>query len=496
MPVTSFTFSELLRTLQDIEDGLLRSAGGFGVEAISELSQFTPSTLQSLVNGCKDLDQVGKINQAARRIQLVAEARLCLEESSASLCAELSREANTLLSVQISSRSVERSVDLSENLPSYHMRRHFLATLHDPYPAAEDKEALVRITNESVLQPGTPLKKRTLLSVEQLTLWFINARRRSGWSQIVRKFARNDRNRMKLLVQAKMLASDPSARAIATQSSLVGNLDDLLRENLGDLTPADKEEFEDDWNSMISWIKYGVKEKVGDWVYDLVAANKKSPPRTGQARAVTTAANRSPARKTATKTQTKPRKAKQRASKTPSMDSTSVLESTPELSMCSTADNSFSSFGSNGSLVQHNPFQQYQLQQSPSLNTRGGRKVKALPKRATQKLPAEALYISKSSLWCPHKALDANTEQALCFALPLKDNNESGSIDTCYPVPEERKTALSLASEALAQVSGQTNSYLPASKQQMFPPYDAMGQIPFVPRRENLSSNSLSAAFG
>ncbi|KAJ1602597.1 hypothetical protein NDA14_006897 [Ustilago hordei] len=477
MPVTSFTFSELLRTLQDIEDGLLRSAGGFGVEAISELSQFTPSTLQSLVNGCKDLDQVGKINQAARRIQLVAEARLCLEESSASLCAELSREANTLLSIQISSRSVKHSVDLSEMLPSYHMRKHFLATLHDPYPTAEDKEALVRVTNESVLQPGSPLKKRTLLSVEQLTLWFINARRRSGWSQIVRKFARNDRNRMKLLVQAKMLTSDPSARSIATQSSLVRNLDDLLRENLGHLTPADKEEFEDDWNSMISWIKYGVKEKVGDWVYDLVAANKKSPPRTGQARAVTTAANRSPARKTATKTQTKtatktqtkPRKAKQRASKAPSMDSTSVLESTPELSMCSTADNSFSSFGSNGSLVQHDPFQQYQLQQSPSLNTRGGRKVKALPKRAAQKLPAEALYIN---------------------------NNESGSIDTCYPVPEERKTALSLASEALAQASGQTNSYLPASKQQMFPPYDAMGQIPFVPRRENLSSNSLSAAFG
>ncbi|KAJ1027974.1 hypothetical protein NDA13_003426 [Ustilago tritici] len=463
-----FSASGLLHSLQQIEDEFLSTDRNDHTHLVERLARLHDGTA-NLKNDVNDQDTIDRIRLAAQRIQVVAETRLSLEKTFETLrdkavtdAALIARGANLIA-------PPSQAPDLSETLPSYHMRRHFLATLHDPYPAAEDKEALVQITNESVLQPGTPLKKRTLLSVEQLTLWFINARRRSGWSQIVRKFARNDRNRMKLLVQAKMLASDPSARAIATQSSLVGNLDDLLRENLGHLTPADKEEFEDNWNSMISWIKYGVKEKVGDWVYDLVAANKKSPPRTGQARAVTTAANRSPARKTATKTQTKPRKAKQRASKTPSMDSTSVLESTPELSMCSTADNSFSSFVSNGSLVQHDPFQQYELQQSPSLNTRGGRKVKALPNRAAQKLPAEALHTN---------------------------NNESGSIDMCYPVPEERKTALSLASEALAQFSGQTNSYLPASKQQMFPPYDAMGQIPFVPRRENLSSNSLSAAFG
>ncbi|KAJ1041515.1 hypothetical protein NDA11_004398 [Ustilago hordei] len=463
-----FSASCLLHSLQQIEDEFLGTDRSDHTHLVERLARLHDGTA-NLKNDVNDQDTIDRIRLAAQRIQVVAETRLSLEKTFETLRDKAVTDADLIARGANLIAPPSQAPDLSETLPSYHMRRHFLATLHDPYPAAEDKKALVRITNESVLQPGTPLKKRTLLSVEQLTLWFINARRRSGWSQIVRKFARNDRNRMKLLVQAKMLASDPSARAIATQSSLVGNLDDLLRENLGHLTPADKEEFEDDWNSMISWIKYGVKEKVGDWVYDLVAANKKSPPRTGQARAVTTAANRSPARKTATKTQTKPKKAKQRASKTPSMDSTSALESTPELSACSTADNSFSSFCSNGSLGQHDPFQQYQLQQSPSLNTRGGRKVKALPKRAAQKLPAEALYIN---------------------------NNESGSIDTCYPVPEERKTALSLASEALAQASGQTNSYLPASKQQMFPPYDAMGQIPFVPRRENLSSNSLSAAFG
>ncbi|KAJ1035144.1 hypothetical protein NDA18_000741 [Ustilago nuda] len=460
---------ELLSQLEAIQDKLLSSDDQGTIPHISTIREALKSETPLIDS---DLRSSQEVRQAVTRLQVISSALIELEVDSDKVRRETSTEASRLLTKlpkPDDMGTMAQPESLSETLPSYHMRKHFLVTLHDPYPTAEDKEALVQTTNESVLQPDTPFKKRTLLTVEQLTLWFINARRRSGWSQIVRKFARNDRNRMKLLVQAKMLASDPSARAIATQSSLVGNLDDLLRENLGHLTPADKEEFEDDWNSMISWIKYGVKEKVGDWVYDLVAANKKSPPRTGQARAVTTAANRSPARKTATKTQTKPRKAKQRASKTPSMDSTSVLESTPELSMCSTADNSFSSFGSNGSLVPHDPFQQYQLQQSPSLNTRGGRKVKALPNRATQKLPAEALYIN---------------------------SNESGSIDTCYPVPEERKTALSLASEALAQASGQTNSYLPASKQQMFPPYDAMGQIPFVPRRENLSSNSLSAAFG
>lgn len=198
---------------------------------------------------------------------------------------------------------------------------------------------------------------------------------------------------MKRLVRAKLSSSNQSTPPSLTSEKPSDDLDVVLSDNLGrPLTLADKQQFEDDWASMISWIKYGVKEKVGDWVYDLCAASKKTP-KPGMPRPVTTVAKRHPARKTKPAAKPKSRTANPRASTTPSIDSTldsSKLESTPELSMCSTADTSFSTFGSSLSMSHYNPFQVgNDILQSPTVKARGNRKVKALPKRAGKQQPDE-----------------------------------------------------------------------------------------------------------
>nr|CAI59740.1 homeodomain transcription factor bE4 [Sporisorium reilianum] len=447
----TFGFAGVLESLKDIEKEFLSANQDGYSELVSRLDSLRRRVFVDAQSYSLDQRSIDEAHQASQRIQLVAQARLTLEQSFDELRIKTLRQASQAIEEATKAKQpFEVKQNLSETLPSYHMRKHFLATLDNPYPSQADKEVILRITNDSAAGSGRPP-----LDAHQLTLWFINARRRSGWTHILRKFARGDRSRMKVLIQTKMFSS--GLLAPVPSGTLAYSLDNVLSDNLRrPLTPADKTEFEEDWDSMLSWIKYGVKEKVGEWVYDLVAASKK-PPKAGQARAVTTPAKRAPARKTATPAQSKPRKPKQRASKTPSIDSVgdhSALESTPELSMCSTADTSLSSFASNLSMMQYDPFQHRDdLLQSPTLHAKSTRRVKALPKRATQ--------------------------------------HHESATGTCLPVPEDFTLSSTSAAHAQAALSTQP---------QLFPPYDfALGQAPMpLPniRRESLSSNSLSAAFG
>nr|ANB43490.1 b mating type protein [Ustilago esculenta]QBH70115.1 homeodomain transcription factor bE1 [Ustilago esculenta] len=376
---------ELLTDLEEIQASLL--SNNQSPDILSRLQWAQEAFRQGAISNKGDPDVRRKIQETVRSITVVSEALVQLEAQSKNIADDSAKEVFQLLR-----SDTEGENPLSESLPSYHMRKHFLATLDDPYPSQDDKEALVEVTNESAARSDNKQ-----LNVHQLTLWFINARRRSGWSHILRKFACNDRNRMRLLIQTKLVSSDLPIRTEPLRSVLTHKLDDVLRENLGrQLTAEDKKAFEDDWASMISWIKYGVKEKIGSWVHDLVAANKKNL-NPSQGRAVPTAAKRTPARMITT-AQAKPRKSTQRASKTPSMDSnreSSGMESTPDLSTCSTVDTSFNSLSSNLSMMYYNPFSHpNDVLQSPSLNLKGGRKVKALPKRV-QKLSTDSLSTGK-----------------------------------------------------------------------------------------------------
>ncbi|TKY90799.1 hypothetical protein EX895_000797 [Sporisorium graminicola] len=459
-PTNSFTFAGLLRSLRDIENDFLSVDGDEYADLVGRLEalQARVVDVQSEHLGQKAIDEA---HHASQRISLIAHTRLSLVKTFEELNSKMLREAKKTIEDHMKPKQyVEVQQDLSETLPSYHMRKHFLVTLDSPYPTQADKEALVQITNDSSAGAGRPP-----LETHQLTLWFINARRRSGWSNILRKFARGDRSRMMALVKSKMVSSRLSAPLQSDELSLIRSLDDNLSDNLGrPLTAADKKEFEEDWDSMISWIRYGVKEKVGEWVYDLVAASKK-PSKPGQARAVTTPSNRTPARKTAAQALWKSRKAKPRASTTPSVDSTissSGLESTPELSMCSTADTSLSSSSSNLSITHYEPFPRRDgLLQSPTLHAKRIRRVKALPKRVAQQKP---------------------------------HSNDEKAIDTCLPVPKDFN--LPCTHE---QVEDSQDASHISTQAQLYLPYDAFRQAPMPlsgMRRDSVSFNSLSAAFG
>lgn len=390
---SSFSLTSLLDCLNEIKNNLLQDEEENRAVLLRRLRKLHQEAYDQVANLPNDPERIQLVHQVARRIEIVANTIILIDQEFTSGCSEVVHGTSKVMQeVNVASPAVECR-NLSEDLPAYHMRKHFLHTLDNPYPTQEEKEGLVRLTNESTARVGLSKANRPPLEVHQLTLWFINARRRSGWSHILKKFAREDRSRMKHLVRAKLSSSNQSTPPSSTSDSLSNNLDDVLSDNLGrPLTPVDKQQFEDDWASMISWIKYGVKEKVGDWVYDLCAASKKTP-KPGMPRPVTTVAKRHPARKTKPAAKPKSRTANPRASTTPSIDSTldsSKLESTPELSMCSTADTSFSTFGSSLSMSHYNPFQDgNDILQSPTVKARGNRKVRALPKRAGKQQPDE-----------------------------------------------------------------------------------------------------------
>lgn len=489
----NFDFDELLESLKDIESDFLSNEPKLLSSLVNRLESLQRKAVIDVQSCSLSHKSISRVRQITRRLQIVAQTRLSLEETYEDLASKICQQASHAFGAFEDATKLKQSLEvkqvLSESLPSYHMRKHFLMTLDSPYPSQADKEALMRITNKSSTGAGRPP-----LESHQLTLWFINARRRSGWSNILRKYARGDRSRMKALVKSKMVSSSLSAPLQAGQLPVMHSLHDNLSDNLGlPLTAADKKEFEEEWDSMISWIRYGVKEKVGEWVYDLVAASKK-PAKPGQPRAVTTSAKRSPALKPATPAQSKSkqRKAKQRASTSLSIDSTigsSGLESTPELSMCSTADTSLSSFASNLSMTRYDPFPHHgDLLQSPTLHAKRNRRVRALPKRATLQKPNSngKCKFCFSSRPCPLFPLT--------FPLLLFPDPDEKAIGTCLPVPTDFK--LPCTHE---QVEDSEDASHISTQAQLHPPYDALGHAPMPlsgMRRESVSFNSLSAAFG
>lgn len=398
----ALSFSDMLAILEEVEEQLLAYDDRL-LSSAMKLARLPEEVSKSQQSGLLSQASANQLHNIAQRIQAVSQTRLRVEETYCQLETELKQNAIRISSKQSESLDQTKSLDLSESLPSYHMRKHFLEHLDNPYPSQNDKESLVEATNASSAQRKKSEERGNDLQLNQLTLWFINARRRSGWSSILRKFARNDHQRMSLLMQTKMDTCNMSSHHERSPAILAHSVDDVLRDNLGRLNDADKKEFEDDWTSMISWLKYGVKEKVGDWVYDIVAISKK-PLKAGQPRTVTTAANRTPVRKTAASS--RPKRATRRISKTPSVDSdiSSEHESTPELSMCSTADTSISSFGSNISLLQYDPFQaSHEALLSPTVQAAATRKVKALPKRSQKADSAGTYRTAFREIW-PHAA--------------------------------------------------------------------------------------------
>ena len=171
-------------------------------------------------------------------------------------------------------------------LNAKHMRDWFLRHLGHPFPSREDKEQILAETNACI-------RDRTLrLKYTQIVLWFINTRRRSGWTAFLRHYARGDKVKLFNLAQAieneeggthetrqwsaghaitltpasavqanKPMLSDPNTSSGLSLQSLLPNMDDIARR-------AMKRE----WSNIVDRVRIGAKERIGDWVDEVISA--------------------------------------------------------------------------------------------------------------------------------------------------------------------------------------------------------------------------------
>ncbi|SPO27781.1 uncharacterized protein UTRI_04186 [Ustilago trichophora] len=251
----------MLAALESLEQEVLISKEEIGTDLLIQSEALTLKAQRALLGDLKDMSTATKIYQTISRIKTVLETRLQLDRFFSTLCRDLVQE--TLDCLESNKGSLRHRTDrVSIFLPNYHLREYFLKNLHDPYPSSKDKEMLARVTNASVSRiSASSVGQHSALDIRKVSHWFINARRRSGWSRILRTFAKNDHAKMQLLVKTKLLSSIPPVESPSKSSSVTQTLDEVLTDTFGrQLTAAEKKEFDNEWLGLISWTKFGVKE--------------------------------------------------------------------------------------------------------------------------------------------------------------------------------------------------------------------------------------------
>nr|WJN24830.1 homeodomain transcription factor bE [Farysia itapuensis] len=405
-----FNLFDMLSVLEHVEHDMLNDEE-VDEAVVSRLESCVRPMISHLDKCSEDKEELAQIYAASERIRVVAQTRLSLEERGEEIFSKVFSEALQAPSSTTSQARTDTLTDFSESVPSYHMRKHFLSMLDDPYPDQAEKLQLVKAINEYFAKSVSP-PRLCVLRLEQLGLWYINARRRSGWSHILGKYARNDRKRMKALMQARMLEDHLPIRSPLDASAGV-DVKSLLRDNLGPTyTISSQQEFKDDWDAMLSWIRYGVKDKVSNWIQDIVDESKKTSKKQIKPRAVSNAAKKTPGRRSHAGRQTKA------SEESPSKASSRSDKAESEWSSSSAGDcSAFFSGSSADSMSSLDASLTYGLDMaSPTLNIARGRQIKALPSRTQSTLnPADTRLCKRCSAICvPCSYEQPVSEQSLC----------------------------------------------------------------------------------
>ncbi|KAK0527288.1 hypothetical protein OC835_005025 [Tilletia horrida] len=126
------------------------------------------------------------------------------------------------------------------------LRQWFLDNLVNPTPDKEEKEDLVRRTN-ALPDGGLGGRDKKPLTYQQVVLWFINMRRRSGWTEFKQLYGRRDKPKFEQLLKA--LERQPSAPSSGTKdevAALMNAWNVPLQSELAEGTTADDSDDEDD----------------------------------------------------------------------------------------------------------------------------------------------------------------------------------------------------------------------------------------------------------
>lgn len=109
----------------------------------------------------------------------------------------------------------------------------------------------------------------------QATLWFINARRRSGWTAWARRFANSDKTRLRAIVAAIQGKNLDWSDSEVKREDFEDSLEELVEaHDVKDrqLTKTELAELcRSEFLKVTEWIEQGSKEKVGDWMDKVVS---------------------------------------------------------------------------------------------------------------------------------------------------------------------------------------------------------------------------------
>lgn len=158
------------------------------------------------------------------------------------------------------------------------MRAWFLRNLGHPFPSRSAKKSILAETNAEAKSESE------CLLYNQAVLWFINTRRRSGWTTFLRSYAKGDKAMLLEIAwalqheqggthESRNWSAGPRAVDGVTRNLMCAHANTpayTLRQVFPEASERFLNELRADWEQIVDRIKVGAKDRVGDWVDDVI----------------------------------------------------------------------------------------------------------------------------------------------------------------------------------------------------------------------------------
>lgn len=259
------------------------------------------SDVQALaMQGAFSNEELCLFDEQAKKIKHIAQFFNSLDKDSSKLVADakdatevfLTKESRLIRSTSGSQPSIAtssrksyqvevlQSNTMQETLNSKVLRRWFLDHVADPFPSRRTKEDLVLTTNALVKSTSPSEKKSTKtlsnlpIDYSQCTLWFINSRRRSHWTDFFRQFAHSDKEQMRRLIDCLRREEDAEEPLDDELEQLLVCYEPLDLGCCQDTMESRMIECRETYTHMMDWLRQITKEQVGDWMDNIIREAK------------------------------------------------------------------------------------------------------------------------------------------------------------------------------------------------------------------------------